>query len=247
RIHRLRRNNKKIKKPMDYSHLKLSGETRRYVPKLIALRNIILDPGKYGIELPAMEMDSYFVEVEAGAQIDLGVVAALAEVPEKEIRALNPGLKRWATVPGSSHQILIPASAQRRFVAGLHSIAPDQRVVWTRHKVKQGEVLGSIAQRYRIDLDTIRKTNKLKGDIIKIGQDLIIPGSAVISEQVASISSESSAASRKAIKHKISIGDTMWSIARRYGVRLADLARWNRIGVSDIIKPEHYLTIYLKN
>jgi len=247
RIHRLRRNNKKLKKPLDYSYLKLSGETRRYVPKLIALRNIIRDPGKYGIELPTMETDSYFVEVEAGAQIDLGVVAALADVSESEIRALNPGLKRWATVPGSSHHVLIPASARQRFIAGLRGIAPDQRVVWTRHKVKQGEVLGSIARRYRIDLDTIRKTNKLKGDIIKIGQDLIIPGSAVLAEQVASISSESSTATREAIKHKVSIGDTMWSIARRYGVRLVDLARWNRIGVSDIIKPEQYLTIYPKN
>ncbi len=244
RIHRARRTNKQLKKPLDYSHLKLNGETRRFVPKLIALRNIVRDPGKYGIELPAMDTSSYFVEVEAGSQIDLGVVATLTGVSEKEIRALNAGLKRQATVPGSSHRVLIPASKHVQFIAGLRGITPGQKVVWTRHRVSKGEVLGSIARRYAIDVETIRKTNNLNGDLIKVGQDLIIPGSTVLAEHVASIGTETRLKNSKAIKHKVSIGDTLWSIARRYGVHVADLMNWNNIGVRDVIKLEQYLTVY---
>ncbi len=247
RIHRIRRDNKRRNRSIGYNHLKMSGETRRYVPKLIALRNIIRNPDKYGVKLPPMPKAPYFVEIEAGFQLDLGVVAALADVPEKEIHALNPGLRRWATEPGSSHRVLIPTAAHAQFIAGLQALAPGNRAIWTRHEVTKGDVLGSISSRYNVSIDAIRRANKLKSDLIKIGQNLLIPGSTVLEEQVAAFATDSPVSNPVVVKYRVSEGDTLWNIARRYAVDVSDLANWNNLQMSDILRLEQHLTIYPKH
>jgi len=107
-VSRAVKNNKRKRKGTDYQDLSLRLETRRYVPKLIALKNVVNNPDKFGIELPVIESKPYFEVVELNGQIDLKKFANDAGIEQSELRHLNAGFKRWATSPKGPHRLLIP-------------------------------------------------------------------------------------------------------------------------------------------
>jgi membrane-bound lytic murein transglycosylase D len=161
--------------PTDFFHLDLRRETRAYVPKLLAIAELVAEPDLFGVEFPAIPNEPYFALVDTGDQVDLGLIADLAEIPRDELRALNPEFKRWATAPYGPHQLLVPAPAKERFEQVLSTLPPAKRLRFVRHVVRRGDTLAGIARQYRVPLEALRSVNRVRGSLIHPGQDLLVP------------------------------------------------------------------------
>jgi membrane-bound lytic murein transglycosylase D len=162
-------------RPVDFFALDLPAETRRYVPRLLALARLVAEPRAFGIELPEIPNAPYFARVDVAHQIDLDHVADLAGIPREELRALNPGFRRWATAPDGPHELLVPARDEQRFEQVLAELPPSQRLRLVRHRVEGGDTLSEIAHRHGIPLEALRSVNRIRGSRIRAGQDLLVP------------------------------------------------------------------------
>ncbi|MFW2440245.1 MAG: LysM peptidoglycan-binding domain-containing protein [Arenicellales bacterium] len=232
--------NKRAGKPANYTSLKLRDETRRYVPKLIAISNIIKDPEKYGLTIASIPNKPYFSVIRLSSQIDLGVVADATNIPIKELEMLNPGFKRWATDPAGPHRLLVNASASEMVADAIAGIPQHQRVRWAHYKVKKGDSLGRIAQHHGVTVASLKKTNNLKSDRISIRQDLLIPVSRSYRKEKSDTRTASTSFSNKSSQQSPKIisvrkGDTLWSLSKRYKVTLNELTKWNKISASDML------------
>ena len=235
-----------------YQDLKLPRETVHYVPKLMAMVNIVTQPEKYGLKLASIPNEPYFAQIDIGSQVDLGVVAKLVDLPVAELYQINPEHVRWITDPNGSHQLLVPADKKDALLAGLSALAQEDRVRWSHHEVRRGDVIGKVAQRYGISVDAIRSANRLSSDRLRVGQDLLIPvstskilsASYVPSAEPARINDGQHGKVR--VTHKVRSGDTLWSIARRYNVYVHQLRQWNFMGARDMLKLGQRLKIWTK-
>ncbi|MFL1405218.1 LysM peptidoglycan-binding domain-containing protein [Marinobacter sp. M1N3S26] len=251
----IRRNNRKGE-PTDYWSLDLPRETRHYVPKLIALAKIFDDPEAYGIELPPLEDEPYFEVVETGGQIDLAHAAELAGVDVDEIYLLNPSFNRWATRPDGPHRLLVPVASADRFRQGIAALDPDSRVSWDHYQVRSGDNLGAISRRHGTTVAVLREVNNLNSDIIRVGQQLLIP-SARAGKDTYSHSESQRIARKQAqggrnndgqrVEYKVTRGDTFWDIAREHGVSVRQVAAWNGMAPGDPLVPGRKLVIWSKN
>lgn len=221
--------------PTDFFSLKLPKETRAYVPKLLAMRRIVADPATHGLAFASIPNEPYFAKVDLAGQIDLHVAAEIAEVSQDEMLALNPAFNHWVTDPDGPHYLLVPVDREARVVAGLTALPAESRVRVVYHRVRAGESLGSIADKYGISIATLRTTNKLRGSMIHPGQDLLIAAAprGVGDQKMASANDylaptkKSRSGSGSSGKHKVRSGDTLWSIARTHGVSMDRLANSN--------------------
>lgn len=246
------RRNRKAGKPTDYWSLRLPKETRHYVPKLLALAKIIDNPDAYGIVLPESKNEPYFEVVETGSQLDLAQAAKLAGVDIDEIYLLNPSYNRWATNPDGPHRLLVPTKNAETFRTALAKFPAEQRVSWENYKVSKGDNLGSIARRFSTTTSVIRQVNKLNGDMIRIGQQLLIPSSTKGSEAYAL--SQSQRVERKQerkrsgnkVRYTVRRGDTFWDIAREHRVSVREVAAWNGMAPGDPLHPGRELVIWSK-
>jgi membrane-bound lytic murein transglycosylase D len=153
--------NQKLGKPTDYAHLDLPAETRNYVPKLQAIKNIMTNPANYGVKLKSIENKAYFTTVSAPAQIDAKLAAELAGVSDEEFIALNPSYNRPViTATGDTHELLLPISAAQTFQENL-AVYNKPLVSWKPYTIKPGEKLASIASKFDIPVDKLRKVNQL--------------------------------------------------------------------------------------
>jgi len=130
---------------------------------------------RFGIELPEIPNEPYFAPVDVAYQIDLDRIADLAEIPRKELRALNPAYRRWATAPDGPRELLVPIAERERFEQLLAELPPSQRLRLVRHRVESGDTLYALARRHGIPLEMLRSVNRIRGSRIRIGQDLLIP------------------------------------------------------------------------
>lgn len=248
KVARMMKYNERKGKSTDYQYLKLKRETQHYVPKLMAMVSIVADPAKYGVQLASIPDEPYFARVETGSQIDLGVVAKLVDVPVDDLHDINPGYTRWATDPNGPHHLLVPADKKDALIAGLNSLPEDERVQWIHHVVKRGDTLHEIARRYRITVPVVRTANNLRSNLLRSGQDLLIPISArplkpeVI--RTAYRASTSRAARGEPVIHRVRRGETLSSIARRYNVVVGQLAKWNLMQLSDVLRLGRKLKIW---
>ncbi len=244
------RKNKRLGKPTDFWSLKLPRETRAYVPKLLAIRDIVANPEKHNIIMTSLVDEPYFEKVATGSQIDLAKAAELAEMPLKQLYQLNPAFNRWATDPDGPHHLLIPLDKSSQFKQNLAALPKENRVKWTRHRIRNGETLGHIAKRYKTTVAVIQDVNKVKGHMIRAGKNLIIPVAAQ------SLSSYSLSATQRAqsiknrpkkgikLTYKVQRGDTLWDISRMHNVAVRQLARWNAMAPRDTLRPGQKLVIW---
>ena len=132
--------NEKLGLPTDYLSLNLPNETRAYLPKLIAVKNIVLSPGSYGIELDAVENRPYFAKVAAPEKIDTNLAARLAEMPEDEFATLNPAFIRPVAASGTGY-FLVPYEKAETFRANLNLYRSlnGPMVSWQTVNARRGE------------------------------------------------------------------------------------------------------------
>lgn len=243
-------------KPTDFFHLQLPRETRAYVPKLLAMRRIVADPAAHGLAFSSIANQPYFVKVEVGGQIDLQVAAELAELSKEELLALNPAFNHWVTDPEGPHHLLVPIDRHERFAQGIAALPPGKRVRVVYHRVRAGDTLGAIANRYGVSVAALRASNKLRGTIIHPGQDLLVtaaPGARALAArsaapastaQLAALDAASSVrAGGKGGKHVVRPGDTLWGIARRHGVNVDHLAHTNGLSTRGTLSVGQVISI----
>jgi membrane-bound lytic murein transglycosylase D len=225
--------------PTDFWSLDLPGETDRYVPRLLALAMVVDDPEKYGLELPKIDDRPYFAPAFTAGQIDLNVAAELAGIPVEDLLVLNAGHKRWTSRPDGPHELLLPVDRVYRFEFAAASLPDDKRLRLVRHRIQPGESLSRIARRYGVTVQAIRQSNGLKDSRIRAGEELLVP----LSDSVVAEASKSNELARQRLYYRVRKGDSLYTIARRFQVSIADLKRWNRVG--RYIRPGERLTVFI--
>lgn len=240
--------NKRQGKPTDFWSLSIREETRTYVPRLLALSQIVANPHRYGITLYHIPNRAYFASVDTYGPLDLTKAASLSGVSVDEMRKLNPGLRKLATHPKGPYKILVPADAADRFSQQLAQIPPGQRVSnqnYQDYRVAAGDTLGSVSRQFGVDPTAIVSANRLSGAEVGIGQLLLIPGARApaAARPVATSTSNSSLSSTNDTTHTVAAGETLWQISKRYDVKTADIQRWNGLSAKDSLRPGQRLTI----
>ena len=160
----------------DFFDLKLPTETKRYVPRLLALAHLIAESDR--LALPPIDPTPAFFSATLDDQVDLAVLADIGSLPMDEMFRFNPGLNRRATPPDGPYRLLIPSSYRTAFENAL-SQYPKERVQWKRHVVKRGESLDRIARQYRTTVAALRETNGLTNNIIHPSQSLVVAVAAI--------------------------------------------------------------------
>ena len=222
--------NRKARKPTDYASLRMPRETRQYVPKLQALKNIIANPEPYGIELDPIPNEPYFVLVSELPEIDVALAAQLAEMPIKEFMALNPGFSR-PLIRSEAPRIILPADKVALFHENLAKHDQDALVSWQIYRPKRGETLGSIAKKFKLPIAQLKHVNGIPARSWSIPKQLVVPMDADAKESAGALPimySPPIPVVRHV--HRVKRGDTLSEIAARYRVRVSDLKAWNRLG-----------------
>jgi len=250
----------------DYWSLQLPEETLNYVPRLIALLEIISDASKYGVVLPNIDAGPKVTAISTKTQIEMSQLAKLAGLTEAEFRNLNPGHKRWASDPAGPFDILVPTHKVESIISGLETL-PPQQLSWKKHIVKPGDTLSQIANRYNVPTSEFKKMNQLSTSFIKVGQSLLVPQDrpieyAASTEPVilktsllpskARVSTASSSRSkqpinRHTIKHVVKAGDTLWSISLKHKTPVSALIAENELSTHSPIKVGQVLLVSLKS
>jgi membrane-bound lytic murein transglycosylase D len=221
--------NRAKNKPTDYASLKMPKETRNYIPKLQAIKNIVSRPEAFGLQLAVIPDTPYFKTVEAPAEIDVKVAAELAEMPLEEFLSLNPAHNRPVILGGESHTLLLPYDKAEVFAAKL--MLHDQPLVsWRAYKLKASDKLETIAARCGLSPEALKAVNGVSArKRIPPGFTLLIPVAGSNDDGAASLHSAVFTAlpGDKANVHRVRRGETLGRIAARYGVTSAQLRAWN--------------------
>jgi membrane-bound lytic murein transglycosylase D len=220
--------NRKARKPTDYSSLKMPKETRQYVPKLQALKNIIADPAKYGIALDPVPNEPYFTVLTQPLAVDVALAARLAEMPVEDFIALNPGFSRPFIRSTEGSRIVLPSEKVAIFHANLAQRDPASLVSWEIYHPQKGETLAKIADKFELSIAELRRVNGIDMRSSRVPQTLVVPteaDAAVVSAKLPIMYAPPIGEVRNV--HRVKSGDTLSGIAKRYHVRVSDLKRWN--------------------
>ena len=222
--------NKLKNKSIHYSDLRLYLETRNYVPKLIALKNIISNPKAYGIELPNISIEPAFASVDFGFQINLTTLVQETGLNPNQIALLNPGLRRSMTPPNGPYEILIPSEDLEKVLAWKSDLSPTQAVNSFPYTVKRGDVLSTIAEKHNVRIATIKSINSKESDLIRIGEILYIPNvNTTVKYNYAGVDTDDK------ILHEVAQGDTLTELAVSYNVSLDVLKSINSLTTDTIL------------
>lgn len=235
--------------PTDFWHLDLPRETRAYVPKLLAVAQLVANPQQYGITLPDIPNQPYFDIIDTGGQLDLSEAANMADISVQELYMLNPGFNRWATPPNGPNRLLIPISHSQRFKAALAALPDAQRVTWKRYEIRAGDSLLSISQRKNIPVATLRHINHIKGNVIIAGNTLLIPGghgggNDYTQALTKNLLKHNQPTGRRSTQYRVRSGDSLWTIAQRFNVPMSKLMAWNRLSRRSTLHPGQSLKLY---
>jgi membrane-bound lytic murein transglycosylase D len=248
RVQRTMRKNARMNKSTDYWDLDLPKETRDYVPKLFAIIDIIDRSAELSVKLYPIANSQTVQTTKLSSQIDLTVAANIADIPVSLFKTLNPGFKQWATDPNHPVQVLLPKKTVNSFNQKLKALPEQDRMVWQRYQIKNGDSLGKIAQKFHIDMKSIQRINNIRGSQIRAGKHLLIPvasdGSNIELPKTAQafVNSNTSVNSKKT--HTVKSGDSLWDISRAYNVSSGEIARWNNISTKSTLRLGQKLTIW---
>jgi membrane-bound lytic murein transglycosylase D len=252
RVKRAMDKNRRRGRGQDFWSLDLPDETRGYVPKLLAISRIIADPEAAGVELHSIPDEPYLAQVDIGSQIDLALAAELAEVSIEKVYNLNPAFNRWATDPDGPHRLALPKENAQLLQQHLAQLRPEDRLKWKRHRIRSGENLGVIAQRYQTTIELLQEVNQIRGKWIRAGDSLIIPVATksldrYFSEDRRRLAIQNAQRRGTKIQHVVRSGDTFWDLSRHYKIGVKQLAAWNGMSPRDPLMPGQKLVIWSKD
>ena len=248
--------NQKLGLPTDYWNLPLPQETQDYVPKFLALSQVVLAPEAYGVNLNPIANQPYFQVVELNQRMDLSKVAAMANIDEDELFQLNPAFKKRMTVDGPQH-LLVPTAKAQLLTASLSNMKPQELADWQQYRstgdtlasrdkptrsrsyrVKKGDNLVAIAKANKVEVKDLQHWNQVSGQNLKVGQTLVMQD--MISPKG---KGKGKGSNKKSTQYTIRKGDSMYMVAKRFNVEMEHLQRLNpRSGHA--LKPGQTLTVY---
>ncbi|HUW25365.1 MAG TPA: transglycosylase SLT domain-containing protein [Gallionella sp.] len=232
-VQRAQARNRKQGLPVNYASLKMPKETRNYVPKLLAVKNVIANPAGFGLVLQDIPDQPYFAAVSTAQHIDVKLAAQLADISMEEFEALNPAHNRPVMLQDSSDLILLPVGAVETFLANIESY--DKPLVsWQSYQPKKGERLDRLAPRFGLSVEKLKSVNGLSRRAkVSTGQMLLVPANGEDSDVDGEFTafnmhlSPTHNGDLRATRHVVRRGDTLGGLARRYGVSIAKLKEWN--------------------
>jgi len=231
-VARAQAKSRRLGKGTDYSSIKMPPETQHYVPKLLAIKNIINDPLRFNLQLAEIPNRPYFAAVATSRPIDVKLAAEMAEISLDEFKALNPSHNRPVILQDDTTLILLPIEKIETFQSNLES--SNQRLVsWQPYQTKKGEHFDQLAPRFGLSATQLRSVNGLSSRAkISSGQTLLVPSNegdtgdgefAAFNTHLLTIDDSAT----RMVKHTVRKGDTLASIAKRYRVSSASLKEWN--------------------
>lgn len=241
------RNNRSRGLPGDYLSLRMPTETRHYVPKLIAMKEIIRDADKLGITLPPLANEPYFVTVRKTRPIDLSLAAQFASMSVEDFVALNPAHNRPVIQATEDSMLKIPADRLDGFVEAMARHEADEKVfaTWHPYTVRQGETLEDVARRGGVTVAELRRANGIAPEVkVLANTRLLAPQKSVSDDSL--IASFSGARIYQQVNvpashHVVRRGQNGAAIARRYGLTVKQLAAFN--GGRSTYKPGQRLVV----
>ncbi len=238
--------------PTDYQSLRMPNETRNYVPKLQAVKNIVMNPQQYGLTLPTIPNHPYFVTVTTSRDIDVDVAAKLANMTTDEFRSLNPSFKKPVILGATQPQILLPFDNASAFEQNLKSYE-GQLSSWTVYTTDSRATPAAIAQKIGVDAGTLMSVNKIPAGMrLKAGSTIVVPRtddnddediSANVAES-AVLAMEPDVPDTRKMLIRVRRKQSMEAVASRYGVPVGKLKSWNKTH-RDLVMPGQVLVLHV--
>ena len=235
-----------------YLDLNMPAETRLYVPKLQAVKNIVANPQAFRAELPLIENHPYFQQVRITRDIDVALAAKLADVKIEDFKALNPSAHRPVIIASGTPQILLPWDNARLFQRNYEAHDKGQFASWTAWTAPTTLSASEAAKRVGMSESDLRAVNNIPPRMmIRTGSTLLVARTAQMNVDVASHVADNAQISlapevvlrRSSVKARK--GETVETIARRYGVSPASVAEWNSVGANSVFKLGQQVTVFL--
>ncbi|MEH6590296.1 MAG: LysM peptidoglycan-binding domain-containing protein [Halioglobus sp.] len=242
RVSRAMRANRKKGLPTDYWSLKLPRETRRYVPRLLAISGFIAFPEIWDIELHPIANEPAFEIVATGGQIELSRAAELAGIELVDLRSFNAGQLRWATAPNQTPELLVPIGVGLKLGEAVAQLTPEDRVQWQRYRIERGDSLIRIARKFDTEVGLLQEVNKIKGSRIRAGDTLMIPQG---NSWASSLALSNSRGSRTERGYRVRSGDSLYRIAGKFNVSIDEIISWNSLNPNAYLQPGQKLTLYV--
>jgi len=246
------RRNKKAGKATDFWSLKLPKETKAYVPKLLALAEILKNQSNEDSPWYPLKNEPYFARVDSKAQIDLTLAAELSDINMQTFYQLNPAFNQWATPPRGPHFLLLPIDKVALFNSNLNKIPAKERIAFKRYTIKEGDSLSQIAHRFSTSVSLLKMHNRIRGNNIRVGHTLMIPTATKTRDRYLKstnqrlIAKQNRHRSGRKLAIRVQSGDSFWTLSRRYKVNLRQLASWNNMAPTDPLKIGQKLVLWSK-
>jgi membrane-bound lytic murein transglycosylase D len=233
--------NRAAGRPVDFWDLWLPRETRAYVPKLLAMKRLVLDPEGFGLAFSPIPNQPYFARVSTQGQVNLRIAAEIAGISPEELYELNPAFHRWATDPTGPHFVLVPVEAADVFAENITQLSADQRLGVAHYRVHRGDSLASVALKFHTSVIVLRELNDMPVGAIAVGDDLRVPGAmtdlpAKVMLAAARVDGHGRGHGSRAHVQVVRRGDSLWTIARRTGVNVNTLAVLNGLQPGDPLR-----------
>jgi membrane-bound lytic murein transglycosylase D len=232
-------------KPTDFWSLNLPKQNTSYIPKLLALAELLKNSKKYAIPMPQLANQPQTKVIQINRGLDLNKAADLLNLSVTELRRLNPGFKS-TTVPSASYQLVVPFDSAEDIdqqLAALPKVKVTPVASTGRYKVKSGDSLSKIAAQHKTSVKAIQQANQLSNSQLKIGQQLIIPGLAQSAEAQA-VTGSGKKTTSGAQTYTVKSGDSVWEISQKLKVSSEQLQKWNKLNAKTRLKPGQTLTYY---
>ncbi len=235
-----------------YPDLSMPMETRLYVPKLQAVKNIVANPDNFRVTLPDIDNHPYFQTVEIRRDIDVALAAKFAEVSLDDFRALNPSATKPVLLASGTPQILLPWDNAERFQNNLETYTGGRLANWTAWIAPTTLKPAEAAKRVGMSEADLRAVNQIPSQmLIRAGSTLLVhrpPGMSVdVSERIADSGQLSLAPERIPKRTTVKAGkkETVTSLAQRYKLSPQDVATWNKLSATSALKPGQSVVVYL--
>ncbi len=245
--------NQRAGQAADYASLRMPDETRNYLPKLQAVKNIVERPGDFGLSLPDLQNHPFFLAVAIQRDIDVSLAVQLAGVPLEEFQALNPQMNKPVILAAGTPHVLLPYDAANRFVRAL----PSHRgplASWTAWVAPKTLKPADAARQVGMSEAQLREVNRIPPRmLVKAGSTLLVPRGARVQHDVPERLADNAVmalapeapAVRKTTVRAGKKGETVASVAKRYRLDAAQVARWNGVAPNATFKPGQAVVLML--
>jgi membrane-bound lytic murein transglycosylase D len=243
--------NQRLGLPTDYASLKMPDETRYYVPKLQAVKNIVHSPDRYALSLPPVANHPYFLSVKIERDIDVALAAQLAGLTLDTFQQFNPQMNKPVILAAATEQVLLPYDQASAFAENL-ARHTGPLATWTAWVVPKTMSPSEAARRTGMAESALREINRIPPKmLVKGGSTLLVPRAAHVHDDVSERLADSAILSLapdapplRRVTLKAGKGDTVAAIAARYKVRKEQVAQWNKVGSSARFKPGQAVVVY---